>query len=111
MTIRNRGAESSIGKWQLKVLPPQPATPYLQTADGWLNRSEQGENLLIIATNLIRRNESISGWLLCSGPCDRLGLQVGQRPAVQVLFNDVYDRTYSAIYPPNFKSNFFSMPV
>lgn len=26
MTIRNLGVESSIGGWQLKVVPPQPAT-------------------------------------------------------------------------------------
>jgi hypothetical protein len=91
----------------MKVVPPQPATPYLQTADGWLDRSEENKNLLT-AKNLIRKNESISGWLLCRGPSDQLALRVGQCPAVQVLFNDVYDRTYSAIYPPNFKSDFFS---
>jgi hypothetical protein len=106
MTIRNRGAGSSIGGWQLKVVPPQPATPYLQTADGYLSRSAEGNNLLLVTK--IQKNESISGWLLCEGPSDRLGLQVEQRPAVQVLFNDVYDRTYSAVYPPNFKSDFFS---
>jgi hypothetical protein len=107
ITIRNLGVESSIGGWQLKVVPPQPATPYLQTADGWLNREERDGNLLNLTT-VIRKNEIILGWLLCQGPSDQLGLHAGQGPAVQVLFKDAYDRTYSPVYPPNFKSDFFS---
>jgi hypothetical protein len=107
VTIRNLGIESSIADWQLKVIPPQPATPSLQTEQGWLERAGFNGNLLNL-TRVVQKNEIISGWLLCQGPGDRLGLHTGQRPAVQVLFKDVYERVYSAIYPPNFKSDFFS---
>jgi hypothetical protein len=116
LVIRNQGAESAIDRWKLRVVPPQPAGPYIQDEKGWLSESQMGypdavgRNLLH-DPEIIKRGGRKEGWLLCRGPQKNLGLAPGQRPAVMVSFKDVHDNEYSVVYPPNFKADFFDLPL
>lgn len=116
LVIRNQGAESAIDRWELRVVPPQPAGPYVQHEKGWLSdlkmgyRNAVGSNLLH-DREIIRRGGRKEGWLLCRGPQLGMGLSVGQRPAVMVSFKDVHDNEYSVKDPPDFKSDFFDSPL
>jgi hypothetical protein len=116
LVIRNQGAESAIDRWVLRVVPPQPATPFVQTDKGLLSDSRQGHDYelrgnLLHDREIIKRGSGKEGWLLCRGPKKDLGLTTGQRPAVMVSFKDVHDNEYSIIDPPNFNADFFKLPL
>jgi hypothetical protein len=106
LTIRNQGAESSVDRWILKVVPPQPAGPFIQTDKGLLSESQQGRGG-VMGGNLLHDREIIArgggkeGWLLCHGPKNRIGLTTGQRPRVKVSFKDVHDKEWFAVDPPH----------
>jgi hypothetical protein len=44
---------------------------------------------------------------MCRAEKNRIGLTTNQSAAVKVMFKDVHNNVYSAVYPPNFKSDFF----
>ncbi len=113
MTIRNQGAESAIDRWTLRVVPPHPGTPFIQTVKG-LSETQEGRGgkmggNLSHDVDVIGRGGRKEGWLLCHGPKSRLGLTTGQRPAVMVSFKDVHDSEYSVIDPPGFKHELFDL--
>jgi hypothetical protein len=116
LVIRNQGAESAIDRWKLRIVPPQPAGPYIQDEKGWLSELQMGHrgavgHNLLHDREIIERGGRKEGWLLCRGLQKNMGLTVGQRPALMVSFKDVHDNTYSVIDPPNFKADFFDSPL
>jgi hypothetical protein len=115
LTIRNQGTDSALDRWTLKVVPPQPAGPFIQTDKGLLSETQRGRNdvvggNLLHDLEIIRRGGVKEGWLLCHGPKDRMGLTTGQQPAVKVCFKDVHEKEWLAVDPPNFNVDaFFSV--
>jgi hypothetical protein len=108
LVVRNQGMDSAIDRWTLKVVPPQPAPPFIQTEKGQLSDSQQGHDgrmggNLLHDREIIKRGGGKGGWLLCRGPKDQMGLSTGQRPAVKVSFMDVHNNEYSVIDPPNLR--------
>lgn len=115
MAIRNQGAESAIDRWTLRVVPPHPGTPFVQTVKG-LSETQEGRGgkvggNLLHDVEVIGRGGRKEGWLLCHGPKTRLGLTTGQMPAVKVSFKDVHDHEYSAIFPPAFRHELFDLEL
>jgi hypothetical protein len=112
LTLRNQGAESAVDRWKLKVVPPQPATPFIQTDRGLLSAVQQGRGgaeggNLLHDREIIVRGSAKQGWLLCHGPKSSMGLTTGQRPAVKVCFKDVHDKEWFAVDPPRFDVDAF----
>ena len=86
LVLRNQGAESAVDRWTLKVVPPHPGTPFIQTDKG-LSDSQEGHGgriggNLLHNSDVVKRGGIMEGWLLCHGPKAHLGLTTGQGPAV-----------------------------
>jgi hypothetical protein len=106
LVIRNQGADSAIDRWRLIIVPPQPASPFIQTEKG-LSEWFQGHDgamhgNLLHDREIIKRGGEKRGWLLCEGPEARFGLSSRQRAAVKVFFKHVHDNEYSVVDPPGF---------
>jgi hypothetical protein len=106
LVIRNQGAESTIDRWRIVVLPPS-GTPYLEDRRS-LNAAQRGPHNLM-SGNLLNDREIIprggtkEGWLLYEGPQARLGVSKNQMPVVEVSFQDVHDHEYHFVSRPGFE--------
>lgn len=107
LVVRNRGADSSIGRWELVVIPPQPARPFIRTekgiSDSPLGPNDLPEGNLLHDHQVIRRGETKAGWLRCEGKADQIGLTPAQMPVVGVYFKDVHGVEYRAVSRPGFE--------
>lgn len=113
LVIRNQGADSAVDRWMLRVVPPQPATPFILTEQNlsvWadIGRRAQGGNRLH-DPEIIKRGGRKEGWLHFFGPQARYGFTTGQSIAVEVSFKDVHGNKYSVVNLPNWDMEpFFS---
>lgn len=82
LVVRNRAADSSIGRWELLVIPPQPARPFIRTekgiSDAPLGPNDLPGGNLLHDHQVIRRGETKEGWLRCEGRADQIGLTPAQ---------------------------------
>ena len=106
LVIRNQGAESTIDRWRIVVLPPS-GTPHLEDRRS-LNAVQRGPHNLMNGNllndrEIIQRGGTKEGWLLYEGPQARLGVSKEQTPVVEVSFKDVHEHEYHVVSRPGFE--------